>query len=184
MYLLFFALGGAAVLAFLYCAHRLELRRLFHNPYADFSVPGSIPKGTFERLREGLEQMFPAAPAQSYIALSAFNPNPYDVEETKFFIRSAGKRGGVHRFRGELRLSTHDRHHIMDALPFLEQIGGPVERIDKSYGLVVLKTAKLDRVDGLVDVAEAFSKRVLACESDDDPIYLQWHIAGHYASNP
>ena len=72
----------------------------------------------------------------------------------------------------------------MDAVPLMEQIGGPIERIDKSYGLVVLKTSKLDRVDDLVEVAEAFSKRVLACESEDDPIHLQWHIARHYASNP
>lgn len=63
----------------------------------------------------------------------------------------------------------------------LERLGGPVEREDKSYGLLVLKTPKLDSASGLMDVAEAFSKRVLGC-GRNDPLTIAWHIAGYHGS--
>jgi hypothetical protein len=152
-----------------------------NNWKADYSAPGLIPLGSFARFLTGVDKLFPNSPAQSYISLYAYNSNPYKPEETKFFIRSAGKRDGQHNYRGELRLSEKDRHHVIDALPMLERIGSPIERIDKSYGLLVLKTAKLDNTSDLIDVAGEFSRRVLNC-SETDPLTISWHIAGYHGA--
>ena len=121
------------------------------NP--DFTAPGEIRHGSFTRFVDGFHELFPSAPARSYVMLSAYSPNMYNTEETKFFIRSCGKRDGHHSFMGELRLSTTDRHHVVNALPMLERIGSPIEREDKSYGLLVLKTSKLDSADDLIELA-------------------------------
>lgn len=183
MFLIFFLLGAATVIALLAIHHHYVRWRLMKNPRADFSKPGVIPLGTFDRFLEGLDTLFPGAPARSYISLSAGRVAYYDVAGTRFFIRSAGKRDGKHSFLGELRLDTDDRDHAIDAIPMLERIGGPLERIDKSHGQLVLKTAKLEDVGDLIDVARAFSDRVLSA-SQDKPIMISWHIAGYHGSNP
>jgi len=177
MPILFFLLGAAAVVCLLLALRNFRRWKFLNNLNADYSAPGLIPFGNFKRFTFSVEQMFPASPAQSYISIYAFNRDFFRVEETKFFIRSAGKRDGQHSFRGELRLSEKDRHHIVDALPMLERIGAPIERQDKSYGLVVLKTSKLETASDLIEVAREFSKRVLNC-GEDDPLTISWHIAG------
>lgn len=177
MPILFFVLGAAGVICLLKALHHFKKWRFLYNLNADYSAPGLIPCGNFERFTFGVEQLFAAAPAQSYISIYAYNPAFFHVEETKFFIRSAGKRDGQHSFRGELRLSEKDRHHIVDALPMLERIGAPIERQDKSYGLVVLKTSKLETASDLIEIAREFSKRVLNC-GEDDPLTISWHVAG------
>lgn len=181
MPVLFFALGSAAVISLLFAVGHYQRLRFLKNWNADYSAPGLIPLGNYARFLDGVDRLFPNAPAQSYISLYAYNPNPNMPEETKFFIRSAGKRDGQHSFRGELRLSEKDRHHVIDALPMLERIGSPIERVDKSYGLLVLKTSKLENASDLIDVASEFSKRVLKC-MEKDPLTISWHIAGYHGA--
>ncbi len=183
MLFLFFVLGAAAVVLFLFVHHYLRWWLFLNNRNADFSVPDFIPRGNFLRFKEGIEELFPEAPARSYISISAYNPSPFESEDTKFFIRSAGKRDGKHSFVGELRLSEKDRDHLINALPMLERIGAPLERTDKNYGLVVLKTSKLESVSELVEVASEFSKRVLKCD-ENDPLTINWHIAGSNGAGP
>lgn len=135
-----------------------------------------IAKGTMARFEEALDQVFPDAPARSYVAVSAFR-DVFTEEDTVFFIRSAGKRSGKHVFQGELRFGLRDRDHLVDALPMLERIAGAVERVDKSYGTVVLKTPKCEEIGDLKAFANEFADRVLGA-SDGEAIKIKWHIAG------
>lgn len=181
MLLLFFALGGAFVLLLIVCLEKMALRRLLINRDPNFAAPGTIYRGRFARFVSGADRLFPDAPSRSYIMMQAYKPTLLPHEDTKFFIRSVGKRGGQHSYIAELRFSVEDRHHAVDALPMLEKIGGPVETTEKSYGLLVLKTRKLSSIDALVDVAQEFSVRVLNC-GENDPLTIQWHIAGYNTS--
>jgi len=181
MLLLFFALGAASTLLFLYVLGIYQKRRFLINQNPNFAAPGRIVLGNFNRFIDGFHEVFPNSPAQSYIMLHAYKTNLHKIEETRFFIRSSGKRNGKHSFKGELRLSPKDRHHVMDALPMLERIGAPLTREDKSYGMLVLKTSKLDDASDLLDVAREFSQRVLGC-SETDPLTIGWHIARYHST--
>lgn len=181
MPIVFFALGAASVITLFFAWIGYKRRLFLTNSSPDYSAPGMIPRGNFVRFVDGFNSLFPNAPAHSYISLYAYSPSIYVVQETKFFIRSVGKRDGKHRFQGELRLSEKERHHVMNAIPMLERIGAPLEREDKSYGLLVLKTAKMESATALIDVANEFAKRVLEC-SDTDPLTISWHFAGYNSS--
>lgn len=183
MLLTFFLLGAASVVLLLVLYRHYVHWRILKNPKADFAKPGVIPLGTFERFLEGLDALFPDAPARSNISISPGRRNFFDVPETQFIIRPAGKRDGRHSFQGELRLGTQGRYHAVDAIPMLKRIGDPLERIDKSPGQLVLKMAKLDDVSGLIDVAGAFANRDLLV-SEGAPVQISWHIAGYHGSKP
>jgi hypothetical protein len=177
MILAAFIIGGLTVCGGLFAIHYVNRQRFLNQPNANWSQPGLIPLGTLDRFNEGLGELFPTSPARSYICLYRFNPKWDHVEETKFFIRSAGKKAGVHTFQGELRLSSADRDHAINAIPMLESIGTPLEREDKSYGLLALKTVKTEDIDVLAGIAQEFAARVLGA-SDDLKFSISWHIAG------
>lgn len=65
------------------------------NPWAKFTKPGEIQIGSFAWFEEGGEQMFKDAPARSYIQLYALR-DWRNSPDSRFFIRSAGKKDGVH----------------------------------------------------------------------------------------
>ncbi len=181
MPIVFFLLGALTLAAVVFTIEFYKHKKFLNNRNPNYAAPGIIPNGSFERFVASTELLFPNAPAQSYISIYAYTPNLHLTEETKFFIRSAGKRDGIHSFRGELRLAAKDRHHIMDALPMLEQIGGPLEREDKSHGALIIKTAKLEDIDGLIEIAQEFSTRVLK-RHEASPITINWHFAGYHST--
>ena len=170
-------MGGVTAFLLLFGEAYLRRMRFLKNSNPDWSKPGKIALGDFYRFQTAVRQVFPTSPARSYVSIFSYNDHPYQVEQTVFFVRSAGKRKGKHSFVGELRLSSSDRDHAMDAIPYLEQTVGPLEREDKSYGLLVLKTAKQDGLDQLLDVAWEFSERVLGGRSGR-PLSISWHISG------
>lgn len=174
MVLVAFLIGCLATFGLIVLNIHLRSERFLSNPNPDWSCSGMIPRGNAARLDECLQNIFPIAPARSYIQIHRYAPERNSVAMTSFFIRSAGKRNGVHSFKGELRLSVEERHHAIDAIPMLERLG-PVGRTDKSHGQLILETAKLAEIDELLAVEKEFRFRVLQV-SDEGPFTVHWHI--------
>ena len=176
-----FLVGAIACLIVLLALDTYKRNQFLKNASPDWSKSGVVYLGDFARFQSAFRNVFPSCPARSYVSISR-HTHGAGVRHgrrsgTEFYIRSAGKRKGVHSFIGELRLDPADREHAINAMPFLEKIGGPIERIEKSHGMMILKTSKLSSADKLIEVASEFSNRVLN-HASGTPIIIHWHVAG------
>ncbi len=176
MLLIAFLLGCLATFGFFFVEARYRRHRFLTNPNADWSKSGSIPMGNSKRLGDCLQRVFASGPARSYVKISGSYRRLNDEPMTSFFIRSAGKRDGVHSYRGELRLSVEERHHATNAIPMLEQIGeGTIKRTDKSHGQLILESSRCDELKPLLAVADEFRLHVLGAP-EEGPFCVSWHI--------
>ena len=150
--------------------------RVITNPEPDWVRYGVIQLADFSRFEEGVAAVFPAAPARSYLSLGK-KFTGCKGGTTEFYLRSAGKRGGVHRFRAEIRIPKDDEDKIPTAQALFEKAGMTVTRTEKSYGAVILETSDVQESDGLVACARQFAANVLDCPQGRG-LAVSWHVAG------
>lgn len=180
--LLGIGIGIVAALGGLRAIYIFRQWHFLRNKTPDWSAPGWIPKGDFNRFEEALQNVFPTATARSYVFLDAYRPvNLFRMNdsETKFFIRSAGKRKGQHRFMVELRLSVNERDKANRAILLLKRLGLEVKRTDKSHGQIIFKTEAIEEYEPLLIAAKEFHANILNC-TDKSPVSIHWHIANYY----
>lgn len=183
---LFGVLSGVVLtVAILIAALAFVVRRYYANPSPDWSRPGAIWRGSMDRAREAMAHLFPEAPARSYLSIArsqdpalsyirlVFADDP-GHSDTKFFIRSVGKRDGQHRFQIELRLDASERDCLDRAVGMLRLVGPKVERTDKSYGAIILQSAVVEDWRPLLRVAQRFADDILGGTG----VHLSWHLAG------
>ena len=159
--------------------HLRRISRILENPTPDFSASGSVFRADRGRLAEVLDGVFPNAPARAYVTVSDM-VCPYegiDSDRTSFYVRSAGKRQGTHRFRAELRISADDRERLARAEAVMRGLCLDVERIEKSYGSVWLQSGTSEDRRVFEDAAQGFLERVLGL-SAQNKVTLIWHIPG------
>lgn len=187
MWLLGLLTGVALTILILLQVGLVQFRRMFDNSSPDWSRPGAIWDGTLERAREVMAGVFPGAPARSYMSIEPradpagyhFNLlfRPSRLSDTKFIIRSVGKRAGRHRFRVELRLDARDRKYLEPAMALVRRVGPDVTRTEKRHGAIILESAVVEDWPSLMAVGEGFARDILGRER----VGLCWHVAGRAA---
>lgn len=68
-------IGIAFAIGTIFAYSTIVSRRFAYNLHPDWSKRGQIPKGTFDRFVSGFNDLFPHAPARSYISYGrCFDP--------------------------------------------------------------------------------------------------------------